>query len=79
METINITNARANLFNLVDSVVHGTPKCITTKNGSAVMVSLEEWEGIQETIYLMSDKKFFEEIKDRIKTLADECVDELEW
>lgn len=79
METINITNARANLFNLVDSVVHGTPKCITTKNGSAVMVSLEEWEGIQETIYLMSDKKFFEEIKDRIKTPVDECVDELEW
>jgi prevent-host-death family protein len=79
METINITNARANLFNLVDSVVHGTPKCITTKNGSAVMVSLEEWEGIQETIYLMSDKKFFEEIKDRIKTPVSECVDELEW
>jgi prevent-host-death family protein len=79
MEIINITNARANLFSIVDSVLHGAPKCITTKNGNAVMVSLEEWEGIQETIYLMSNKKLFEEIKDRMKTPVSEYVDELEW
>jgi prevent-host-death family protein len=79
MENVNITAARADLFNLVDSVVHGTPKCITTKNGSAVIVSLEEWDGMQETIYLMSNKKLFEEIKDRMKTPASECIDDLEW
>ena len=79
METVNITNARANFFNLVDSVVHGAPKCITTKNGSAVIVSLEEWDGMQETIYLMSDKKLLKEIKDRMKTPTSECIDDLEW
>lgn len=79
MEIISVTNARANFFSLVDSVVHGAPKCITTKNGNAVMVSLEEWDGIQETVYVMSNKKLFEEIKDRMETPVSECIDELEW
>lgn len=79
METMSVTSARENLFNLVDSVIYGAPKCITTKKGSAVMVSLADWEGLQETLHLMSNKKFYEEIKDRIKTPASECLDELDW
>lgn len=79
METINITSARENLFNIVNGVIFGAPKCIKTKNGSAVMVSLADWEGMQETLYLMSDKKFREEVKDRLKTPLSEYVDELNW
>lgn len=79
METVNITNARANFFHLVDDVIHGTPKCIQTKHGSAVMISLDDWEGLQETLYIMSNKKFHEEIKDRMKTPESEYINELDW
>jgi PHD/YefM family antitoxin component YafN of YafNO toxin-antitoxin module len=79
METISITGARENLFKIVDSVIFGAPKCIKTKNGCAVMISLADWEGMQETLCLMSDKKFREEIKDRLKTPLSEYIDELNW
>jgi prevent-host-death family protein len=79
MDTISATAARTDFFNLVNSVIHGMPKCITTKNGSAVMVSLEDWEGLQETLYIMSDKKLCAEIKDRMKTPVSECADKLDW
>ena len=79
METINITNARANFFHLIDDVIHGSPKCIQTKHGNAIIVSLDEWEGLQETLHIMSDKKFYDEIKDRMETPVSEYIDELDW
>jgi PHD/YefM family antitoxin component YafN of YafNO toxin-antitoxin module len=46
---------------------------------NAVLISEEDWDSMQETMYLMSDKKFCEEIKDRMKTPISECVDDLDW
>ncbi len=54
MNTINITNARANLYQLVADVNIGfNPITIVNNKGkNAVLISEDEWRGIEETIYL---------------------------
>ncbi len=55
MGTINITNARKKLYSIVQNVnITHEPLLITSKNGSAVMVSQEDWRAIEETLYLSS-------------------------
>lgn len=56
MSTINITNARQNLFKLVADVNIGfNPITIVNNKGkNAVLISEEEWKNIEETLYLSS-------------------------
>lgn len=56
MSTINITNARANLYQLVSDVNVGfNPITIVNNNGkNAVLISEDEWNSIEETLYLSS-------------------------
>ena len=56
MSTINITNARQNLFQLVADVNIGfNPITIVNNKGkNAVLISEEEWKNIEETFYLSS-------------------------
>jgi antitoxin YefM len=54
MDTINITNARDNLYKLVSQVgsTH-LPILIKGKDSEAVLLSAEDWRSIEETLYLM--------------------------
>ena len=56
IRTINITNARQNLFQLVADVNIGfNPITIVNNKGkNAVLISEEEWKNIEETLYLSS-------------------------
>ena len=56
MSTINITNARANLYQLVSDVNVGfNPITIVNNKGkNAVLISADEWNSIEETLYLSS-------------------------
>ena len=56
MSTINITNARQNLFQLVSDVNIGfNPITIVNKKGkNAVLISEDEWKNIEETLNLSS-------------------------
>ena len=56
MSTINITNARQNLFQLVADVNVGyNPITIVNNKGkNAVLISEEEWKNIEETLLLNS-------------------------
>jgi len=55
MRTLNYTTARKNLANAIDSVVDDhTPLVITKGSDKAVvMMSLEDWNAWQETMYLL--------------------------
>ncbi|MBQ2872668.1 MAG: type II toxin-antitoxin system Phd/YefM family antitoxin [Bacilli bacterium] len=66
MSTINITNARQNLFKLVADVNVGfNPITIVNNKGkNAVLISEEEWKNIEETLYLSSLPGFVEDIND---------------
>ena len=56
MTTINITAARNNLYKLVSDVnVDSNPITIVNNKGkNAVLVSEDDWNGINETLYLYS-------------------------
>lgn len=72
MGTINITNARQNLFKLVSDVNVGfNPITIVNNKGkNAVLVSEEEWKNIEETLFLSSILGFVEDVTE-IKNTED--------
>ena len=55
MDTINVTQARNDIFGVMQSVLGGRMVTITSKNGNAVLISEEEWNEIVETLYVLSD------------------------
>lgn len=70
MGTINITNAKQNLFQLVADVNVGfNPITIVNNKGkNAVLISEDEWKNIEETLYLSSIPGFTENINNIRKT-----------
>lgn len=74
MEYINITNARNNLYKLVDKVSEtNEPILIAGKSNNAVLISEEDWSAIQETIYLNS----IPQIAESIRTASNEEIDQM--
>ena len=66
MNSINITNARQNLFQLVSDVNVGyNPITIVNSKGdNAVLISENEWKNIEETLYLDSIQNIKKSIKE---------------
>lgn len=82
MSAINITNARKELYNLVEDVnLYSEPTLIVSKKGNAVLISESDWNAIQETIYLDSIPGIVESIKEGMDTAIEDCVPEedVEW
>lgn len=53
MSTVTVTQARANLYRLIDQVnTEAEPLMITGQRGNAVLIGEEDWRAIQETLYL---------------------------
>jgi antitoxin YefM len=64
MEIFSASEARANLFSLVEQVNKDhLPLIITSRQGDAVLLSKNDWESIQETLYLQSISGLVESIK----------------
>ena len=77
MSTINITNARKDLYSLVESVnLYHEPTLIVGKRANAVLISESDWSAIQETLYLDSIPGMTKSILKGAKTSLDECVPE---
>ncbi len=80
MSSINITNARKDLYRIVESVnTTHEPVHITGKNSSAVLVGEDDWRSIEETLYLMSLPGMRESIVEGMKTPVDELDSDLDW
>ena len=75
MSAINITNARKELYNLVEDVNrYSEPTLIVSKKGNAVLVSESDWNAIQETIYLNSVPGMVETIREGMATSIEDCI-----
>jgi len=80
MSTTNVTNARQNLFRLIEQVnEEHEPLLITGKKGSAVLVSEDDWRAIEETLFLNSIPGMTESIRNGINTPSTEMDETLEW
>jgi prevent-host-death family protein len=80
MTTLSVSEARSNLYRLIDeTAMSHQPVVITGKRHNAVLVSAEDWESIQETMHLVSIPGMRESIRDGLATPVDQCVKELDW
>ena len=75
MTATTLARAQANLAQLVDSVNDGySPVIIATDSGrNAVIISEEEWNSIQETMYLYSIPGMVESILEARKEPLSDC------
>jgi len=65
MANITASEARANLYRLIDQTAEThKPVVITGKRANAVLVSEEDWSAIQETLHLLAVPGMRESIKD---------------
>ena len=80
MTTVNVTEARANLYKLIDdaSVSH-EPVVITGKRGNAVLLAEDDWNAINETLYLLSVPGMRESLIESMQETLDATSTELEW
>ena len=77
---ISVTKARTNLYTLVDEAVQThKPVVIAGKRGNAVLLAEEDWNSVNETLYLLSIPGMRESIVDGINTNLEECDQELDW
>jgi prevent-host-death family protein len=80
MAAITASEARANLYRLIDETASShQPLLISGKRNTAVLVSAEDWEAIQETLFPLSAPGMRESIPEGMKTPDDECAGDLNW
>lgn len=80
MQTLTASTARTTLYRLIDEAATShQPLIITGKRNNAVLVSLEDWSAIQETLFLLSVPGMRESIREGMNTPASELSSELDW
>ena len=80
MKTLTASHARTNLYRLIDEASSShQPVVITGKRNNAVLVSLDDWSAIQETLFLLSIPNMRESIREGLNTPVSELVNQLDW
>ena len=79
MLNTNITKFRKNIFGLLEQTIKfNEPINISTKDGNAVVISEEDYNGLMETLYLSSVPGMKETILEGLETPLDDCLPETE-
>jgi len=80
MNMVTVSEARANLYRLVDQTADShIPVRISGKRSSAVLVSTEDWDALQETLYLTRVPGMRVSIQAGLATPVADCATELDW
>lgn len=80
MATLNVTEARANLYKLIDdTTVSHEPVVITGKRGNAVLLAEDDWNAINETLHLLSVPGMRESILEGMQESIESAATELNW
>ena len=80
MTILNATEARSNLYNLIDETAQThQPIVITGKRGNAVLLAEDDWNSINESLFLLSVPGMRESIREGMETSLDDCDQELDW
>lgn len=79
MKTISATEARSDLYRLIDRVNEdNVPIQITGKRSGAVLMSIEDYLSIEESLYLLNVPGMRESILEGMKTPVEECATEID-
>lgn len=80
MPMLTASEARSRLYRLIDeAAVHHEPVLITGKRNNAVLVSQEDWESIQATLFLLSIPGMRESIREGLSTPLADCAKAVDW
>jgi len=72
--------AEANLDRLIElTKASHEPILITGKHRSAVLLSEDDWNGINETLYLLSGPSIRQSIVEGMQESIDQCAETLKW
>jgi len=78
----NISNFRKNIFPILEQAIRfHEPIRICTKDGNAVILSEDDYNGLMETLYLSSISGYVKEIIEGLHTPLHECLpeNEVKW
>lgn len=77
MYNTNVTNARANLYDLVSMAIDDSEVInISTKNGNAVLISEADYNSLIETLYLSTDPAYKKSLIEGRDTPISDCISE---
>lgn len=80
MQTLTASQARANFYRLMDQAAEQhQPITISGKRHDVVLLSAEDWQAVQETLYLLSVPGMRESIREGMAQPVETCVTELDW
>jgi antitoxin YefM len=80
MTTLNVTEARSKLYNLIDETAEThQPIIITGKRKNAILLAEEDWNAINETLFLLSVPGMRESIREGMTESLDACEKSLDW
>ena len=80
MTTISVSQARANLYKLLDEIADSHEAIqITGKRHNAILITEEDWRGIEATLHLKSIPGLSDSIKKGMSTPLEQCQQELKW
>lgn len=82
MLNTTVTNFRKDIYNLLEQTIKfNEPVNVSTKNGNAVILSEDEYNGMVETLYLYSVPELKEQLKKDMNAPLSEFVseDEVDW
>ncbi len=79
MQTVNITNFRQNIFAMLEQTVkYNEPLNICTREGNAVVLSEDDYNGLMATLQLLSSRSMRAKLTQGKDTPLEDCLSESE-
>ena len=80
MQTLSASEARANLYRLIDETAEShEPIIISGKRSNAVLLAADDWSAIQETLFLLAMPGMRESIKAGMAEPLAKSAKALKW
>lgn len=77
---MSVSQVRADIYNIIDETAQThQPILITGKRNNVVMISQEDWNAIEESLYLNSIPNMASSIIDAMKADDSEFSEKIEW
>ena len=77
---MSVSQVRADIYNVMDETAQShEPVLITGKRNNAVMISQEDWNAIEETLYLNAIPNMVSSIQESMDAPDSEFSENIEW
>jgi prevent-host-death family protein len=79
-KVMSVSQVRADIYNVMDETAQThEPVLITGKRNNVVMLSQEDWNAIEETLYLNAIPNMASSIQESMNASDDEFSEDIEW